>query len=152
MPIRYSPPEPSPTASPSTTQLPDQQQAQRYRLNQTPNAAPSQVTVSPAGLPVQFRMNRSEWTNPALQSELTKRGAQIYAGSLIDNFGISLNKTSTTPGFTYWENPQRVARYYNVLRSLPPGQSAPDWLDAEGIKAAYSYLSARNNGADWMSW
>jgi hypothetical protein len=51
----------------------------------------------------------------------------------------------------YWENPQRVARYYNFLQTAPK-ESIPPWIDAKAVTEAYQYLQFRNNGKPWQQW
>lgn len=52
----------------------------------------------------------------------------------------------------YWENPYRVARYYNMMQSAPPDWEAPPWLDKKAIETAYKYLELRNDGKPWYEW
>jgi hypothetical protein len=61
---------------------------------------------------------------------------------------------SKMPGYTpsYWENPRQVARYYNVLQSMPSTWEAPAWLNKDEITAAYDYLKATNQDAPWWEW
>ncbi len=53
---------------------------------------------------------------------------------------------------TFWENPTRVARYYNAIKNAPPEWVKPDWLDVDGITTAYDYLKFRNEDKPWHSW
>src|SRR3990167_2559559 len=53
---------------------------------------------------------------------------------------------------SYWEHPQRVARYYHALNAFAPGQPTPDWLDRDAITAAYDYMKFRNNDKPWYEW
>jgi len=63
-----------------------------------------------------------------------------------------------TPGFvpdyapTYWEDPRRVARYYHLLQSAAPDDPIFNWIDAEGVSAAYKYFQQANNNAPWQEW
>lgn len=53
---------------------------------------------------------------------------------------------------SYWENPQRVARYHNAIKAAPPGWQAPDWLDVDSINQAYDWLKFRNQDTPWTEW
>jgi GGDEF domain-containing protein len=47
---------------------------------------------------------------------------------------------------TYWENPQRVARYHDLRQAMGPEWQPPDWLDAGLNDAAYEYYKHVNGG------
>ena len=53
---------------------------------------------------------------------------------------------------SYWENPQRVARYHDYIRSQPPEWKPPDWLDVPTIETAYRWFEYRNEGKPWHQW
>lgn len=57
-------------------------------------------------------------------------------------------------GYTpsYWEDPYRIGRAFNMIEALQPGESAPDWMDTEGIETAYDYLSYANKDKPWWEW
>lgn len=63
-----------------------------------------------------------------------------------------IKNTYTPDPDVYWDNPVRVARYYNFLRAQPPGYQAPEWLDAQQVNAAYNYLKYKNNDKPWTEW
>ena len=53
---------------------------------------------------------------------------------------------------TFWENPTRVARYYNAIQNAPTDWKKPDWLDPEAVKTAYDYYKFRNEDKPWYTW
>lgn len=53
---------------------------------------------------------------------------------------------------SYWDDPQKVVRLHDVLESSPPDWKAPDWLNVEGVKNLYDYLSYRNEGKEPEDW
>ena len=53
---------------------------------------------------------------------------------------------------SYWQNPRRVARYKHVIDSVPEGGGLPDWVDRDGVNAAYEFMKARHNNAPWWEW
>lgn len=54
-------------------------------------------------------------------------------------------------GSGYWNDPQKVARYYHMLQVQDP-QKTPDWLPADDIQAAYNYFRVTNKGRPWWEW
>ena len=52
----------------------------------------------------------------------------------------------------YWEDPYRVARYYNFVRSQPADWQAPDWMDTQAIGTAYEYMKFQNQDKPWTQW
>lgn len=50
----------------------------------------------------------------------------------------------------YWENPQRVARYYLAMKAGEITQ--PAWLDKTGLDQTYKYLERKNEGKPWWEW
>ena len=59
--------------------------------------------------------------------------------------------------WTYWENPQNVAKAYWQYKNMPADQPLPEWMDAEALEQAYSYLDYVNRqqqGEDttWTNW
>lgn len=111
---------------------------------------PEKLTVGPAGLPVQFQVGPAALAG--VMQPLGERGAAISARipgtSPVEDVGVSV------PGkIGYWENPQRVARYYNAFRAAEMGKGdAPPWIDRDSIDTAYKYLEFRNSGKPWYRW
>lgn len=106
------------------------------------------LTVGPAGLPVQFKVGQQALA--ALPQALAEQGGTLSilppGQNQVEDFGV------TVPGkATYWENPQRVARYANAFRAGDIEQ-APPWLDRDAIDTAYKYLEFRNPGKPWYRW
>lgn len=106
------------------------------------------LTVGPAGLPVQFKVGQQAMST--LPQALAEQGGALtilpQGQNQVEDFGV------TVPGkATYWENPQRVARYSNAFRSGDIEQ-APPWLDKTAIDTAYKYLQFRNEGKPWYRW
>lgn len=106
------------------------------------------LTVGPADLPVQFKVGQQALA--ALPQALSERGGALTilppGQNQVEDFGV------TVPGkATYWENPQRVARYANAMRAGDI-EDAPPWLDKGAIDTAYKYLEFRNEGKPWYRW
>jgi hypothetical protein len=55
-------------------------------------------------------------------------------------------------GLFYWEDPQRVARYINVIDAQPPGTPPFDWLDEGALRTAYNALRDYNKNEPWWNW
>jgi hypothetical protein len=51
----------------------------------------------------------------------------------------------------YWDDPQRIVRYYNALQTAP-GTPSPVWLDQDQLTAAYKYLEIKNAGKPEYEW
>jgi len=52
----------------------------------------------------------------------------------------------------YWDSPQRVARFYNLIRTQSDNWQPPPWLDTDSINQLYKYLEFRNGSSDWTNW
>lgn len=52
----------------------------------------------------------------------------------------------------YWQEPQRVARYYHAMQTLPPGTPTQPWMDLDKLSQAYGYLQQKNKGSAWYTW
>jgi GGDEF domain-containing protein len=93
-------------------------------------------------------------TKPASEAEAFRKmrtggysdWQKTYSQGGVPNAVPSANKRS------FWEDPQRVARYYNFIRTAAPGSKLPDWMDRNSITDAYNYLRERNNYAPWQDW
>jgi hypothetical protein len=66
--------------------------------------------------------------------------------------GPANNVPDPAKNLTYWEYPSTVARYYNLIRTAPPGWQPPDWLKVDEVKFAYDYLKFRNGDTPWQEW
>jgi GGDEF domain-containing protein len=87
------------------------------------------------------------YQNPIVQQGLKRMGAVLYDTNLPDE------RWSVVPrNITYWESPQRIARYYHAFRTLPPGSQPPPWANREAIDFAYRQLAAANKGQPWYTW
>lgn len=87
------------------------------------------------------------YQNPIVQQGLKRMGAVLYDTNLPDE------RWSVVPrNITYWESPQRIARYYHAFRTLPPGSQPPPWANREAIEFAYRQLAAANKGQPWYTW
>ena len=56
---------------------------------------------------------------------------------------------------TFWQDPQRVARYYNAIKAAPPGATLPEFMTPEfqqQVEQAYQYFEFRNGGESWTNW
>lgn len=62
------------------------------------------------------------------------------------SFPQNPNKMQYTPANSkvYWANPQRVARFKTLIDNMPEGETAPDWLDVDGVNTLYNYLQFKN--------
>jgi len=122
---------------------------------------------------------RKPWMLPAARSARPRQYPQVYfpRGFGVSENLINMNKDYmqygqergyvTSKGIEpksyevfnpslrgYWENPQRVDRYYNFIRSQPEGFEHP-WLDEQRINditIAHDYLKAKNSGTPTIDW
>src|SRR3990167_461755 len=46
--------------------------------------------------------------------------------------------------YSYWENPQRIARYRQVAAARPPDNPMPDWYDEGLVEEAYKRMRTQN--------
>ena len=56
---------------------------------------------------------------------------------------------------TFWQDPKKVARYYNVIKATPPGTTLPEWMTPEfqqQVEQAYKYFEFRNGSEPWTNW
>lgn len=60
-------------------------------------------------------------------------------------------KAEQGPSVGYWNDPRRIARYYNAIRFAPPGVELPPYLDRDGIEGVYKYLEQTRQG-HWLNW
>ena len=49
------------------------------------------------------------------------------------------------------QDPKRLARYYNFIRSAPQDWQPPNWMDANRIVEGYNFMKDYQ-GDDWASW
>lgn len=91
--------------------------------------------------------------------------SKIMPGFNIDPFGkVTYNTPATAdlPSITssqpdpasdiYWNNPGRLARYYNAITTAPAGWQPPSWLDPQKVVTAYKQMEAANEYKDWTQW
>jgi len=119
------------------TMLPDTKE----QLTQDRNL--NDVINTPSGV----RVARQRLNTPLLQSVMKNTGVRI-AQSPTGEYDL-INSASKRG---YWENPYRVARYHNYIRSQAPGWQAPEWLPTQQIEAAYKYFDYKNGGKPWYQW
>lgn len=117
--------------------LPDTKAQQPQASNQ------NDVINTPSGV----RVARQRLSAPLLQQVMQNTGVRI-AQSPTGEYDL-INPASKRG---YWENPYRVARYHNYIRSQAPGWQAPEWLPVQQIEAAYKYLDYKNEGKPWYQW
>jgi hypothetical protein len=110
---------------------PDQQQ-RGYRLG------PEGVYIS-----------RSVMRNPDFL-RAAKKQATIY--QMPDGQNQVEDVAMVPKGQGFWENPQRVARYHQMLQTMPPGTKPPEWVDAQAVDAAFKYLQTQNRDKPWYMW
>ncbi len=89
-------------------------------------------------------------------------GNQQYVNQGGDTYKIAYPYPGQTPlnepwranerQFSYWEYPQRVARYYDMIRAASPDWKPPEWLDVNKVNEAYDYLKYRNEGRPTQEW
>ena len=53
---------------------------------------------------------------------------------------------------TYWTDPSRIARYYNMMKAAPPDWDMPPEFDPDTIEAAYNYYQTQNPDKSWWEW
>lgn len=121
------------------------------RLNQGKMTYPLAPSPSRNNYPLG---NRPDPRRPRIEG----KPYRIQYGGVVDYtspYYDDLPMRHTTPEgrtFTYWEYPQRVARFANMIRSAPPDWQAPDWLNKDAVLEAYDYLKFRNGTGDWTQW
>ena len=87
-------------------------------------------------------------------------GKPIAAGKYWGGFGVTGHKKFDPVYWEqiqrdyYWEDPMRVARYYNLLNNAAPGTQLPDWLEQnrEPLTTAYKYMQEKNDNAPFWQW
>lgn len=52
----------------------------------------------------------------------------------------------------YWARPENLGRWYEMYEGMEPDDTAPEWLDGEGLKIAYDYMTRLNDGKHWSAW
>lgn len=125
------------------------------------------------------QQQQQDWTNKWKDNAPTTRGAYNWYGTkpygteqeMRDYFGALISGTGSSdyfenghgfrgvilprfnPGYvpTYWEDPYKVARYYNALQANPQAQ-LPEWVDPKKIQSAYEYFDYVNGGKPWQEW
>ncbi len=103
---------------------------------------PITPVAAPAGAPA-----RPDWTKQQPHERFADVPSRFY-----------LREEAFRPRYwqdqalTYWENPQRVARYYQVQKAQPPGAPPKPWLDHELLGAAYDALRQYNKNEMWWNW
>lgn len=116
--------------------------------SQKDSGAAKKFTVGPAMMPDQVELNPIDLIN-VMNRIGTKGGAMsghIPGTNPAEDYGVYVPSK-----IGFWENPQRVARYYNAFRAGDMDQT-PAWLDRESIDTAYKYLEFRNQGKPWYRW
>jgi hypothetical protein len=53
---------------------------------------------------------------------------------------------------TFWQDPQRVARYQHAIKMAPPGWKAPEWMNVQALDDAYKWFEYRNSNKPWTEW
>jgi hypothetical protein len=52
----------------------------------------------------------------------------------------------------FWESPQRIVRYNNLIRAAPTNYKIPDWVPVSDIQEAYKYMRNKNAGLPSYAW
>lgn len=116
--------------------------------NIAPRLSPGGLVSPRGGTPVY--VSESFLQNPEAQRVFQSRGVRVQT---LPQPGPSGERWAVVhPQYGYWENPQRVARYYNLIRTAPPGWTPPPWLDTQAVSEAYHYLRYKNQNKDWTEW
>lgn len=92
-------------------------------------------------------------TNP--QDEQEARWRQLWENQEpepVESEDTSETHVDYAPETSYWDNPQRVAQYANVIESAPPGWTPPPWMDAQKIVEARDELAKANDYNPWYDW
>ena len=145
MPNPYiDPDQPRPDESPSPTPPP----VRPWNVNNIPQRRPStrnrrQVTRDQSTNIAALRQSRAWEELSRTEYRQAQRGDTSVAMQFL--------RPPNAPRPGYWENPQHVAMYKNLVDTLPPGVTAPPWLDTPSIDAAYEYLTAQYGG-DYTRW
>lgn len=85
------------------------------------------------------------WNGPSDMVYVPKLGREVHLSTL-----DTIYNTYGPRPRSYWENPQRVARYYLAGKTMPNGMM-PN-VDMQGLEVAYNYLKARNNNKPFYLW
>jgi len=67
-----------------------------------------------------------------------------------DNFAPWATQNDNKPN--YWDDPQRVGRWYDFLRLQSDDYEPPDWLDKNTVTNLYKELKAYNGHDDYTAW
>lgn len=100
--------------------------------------------------PENYRVSEQWMRRPEVQQILRSRQVQTYQWKPGENQVEDV--AFSRPEQTFWQNPQRVARYRNMVRNMPPGWEPPEWMPTKEIDAAYEYLKFRNDEKPWQDW
>lgn len=97
--------------------------------------------------PDNIEVSESVYNNPIVRDIWQKRGVNLYQpNNQVEQYAINRG------GAGYWDDPTRVARYHNWLRTKPPTEQTPAWINEQQINEAYEILKWRNGGEDWTKW
>lgn len=70
--------------------------------------------------------------------------------TLADDVLGTTNQQPQAPGGVtgYWQKPEHIGRWNDAVQA---GEE-PEWLDTDGLKAVYNYISKLNGGTSWTEW
>lgn len=75
------------------------------------------------------------------------------SGYAESRFDLPWNRVNTKNRLrAYWEEPQRVGRWYEFLQLQEDDYVPPSWLDKDQVTSMYKSLKAYNGNEDWMRW
>lgn len=93
--------------------------------------------------------NQRWFSNDEIRQGLHKQLGYTLMGEEWSNAMVRQFQAPNQAYFT--QDPKRLAKYYNFLRSAPQGWEPPGWMDPQKIVTAYNFMS-EYTGKDWMHW
>ncbi len=118
----------------------------------SPSPISPQLAPTPAPAPSLPQPEYRYASMPYREGEFNVPTVEQYVGNgFLNRFFNRPEPVDYSPGF--WDNPQRIARYYlAATQTLPPGAKPPSWLDLPALGMAYTYYQARNPATPWYLW
>lgn len=121
---------PIPTEGPSSQKLRNANGAAAFEARKQGLPAPTPAS----GQPGQPNPNQS---NPLVFKDENGISYTDYNIRSFEDISRTPYNFRPNPERSFWESPQRIARYHNFIRNAPPGWKAPDWFDEKAISSAY---------------
>jgi len=127
-------------------------------LGEKPAEPPPATTTTEAGTTV------TDVPTTSIETTQLSTDEQMQS-DLMNNYGLTAEEAAQeTSDYmqqqmdydpTYWQAPERIARWYHAIQATPPGTSLPEWMSPElqgYIEETYKYMQWRNGGAPESEW